>query len=138
MQRFLHEDVRDADFLCCEICFLLLLPFFYTSVSLCGLQAVIKQFSGSGYESSAIMVIDEIELQRHQQLDKLYKATRAGRVVMLKLSISLSLFTFTMLLIFPDQEDNFIPLHLSKVEYCWTCLFYTVVDQSNLPIFSFL
>ncbi|XP_031376066.1 SH3 domain-containing protein 3 isoform X2 [Punica granatum] len=42
-------------------------------------QAVIKQFSGTGYESSAVMVIDEIEMQRHQQLDKLYKATRAGR-----------------------------------------------------------
>ncbi|KAK4787455.1 hypothetical protein SAY86_011288 [Trapa natans] len=42
-------------------------------------QAVIKQFGGSGYESSDVMVIDEIEMQRHQQLDKLYKATRAGR-----------------------------------------------------------
>ncbi|KAK4743748.1 hypothetical protein SAY87_010060 [Trapa incisa] len=42
-------------------------------------QAVIKQFSGSGYESSDVMVIDEIEMQRHQQLDKLYKATRSGR-----------------------------------------------------------
>ncbi|KAK4770746.1 hypothetical protein SAY87_031278 [Trapa incisa] len=42
-------------------------------------QAVIKQFGGSGYESSDVMVIDEIEMQRHQQLDKLYKATRVGR-----------------------------------------------------------
>ncbi|KAF8408977.1 hypothetical protein HHK36_005047 [Tetracentron sinense] len=42
-------------------------------------QAVIKQFSGTGYESSDIMIIDEIELQRHQQLEKLYKSTRAGK-----------------------------------------------------------
>lgn len=26
------------------------------------------------------MVIDEVELQRHQQLEKLYRSTRAGRV----------------------------------------------------------
>ncbi|XVE88305.1 hypothetical protein DITRI_Ditri19aG0059400 [Diplodiscus trichospermus] len=42
-------------------------------------QAVIKQFSGTGYESSDVIVIDEIEMQRHQQLDKLYKSTRSGR-----------------------------------------------------------
>ncbi|PKA52583.1 Peroxisomal fatty acid beta-oxidation multifunctional protein [Apostasia shenzhenica] len=43
----------------------------------CAFQAVIKQFSGSGYESSNVMVIDEVELYRHQQLEKLYKSTRA-------------------------------------------------------------
>nr|CAD1819133.1 unnamed protein product [Ananas comosus var. bracteatus] len=42
-------------------------------------QAVIKQFSTTGYESSDIMVIDELELQRHQQLEKLYRSTRSGR-----------------------------------------------------------
>ncbi|CAI0452022.1 unnamed protein product [Linum tenue] len=42
-------------------------------------QAVIKQFSASGYESSDSVVIDEVELQRHQQLEKLYRTTRAGR-----------------------------------------------------------
>ncbi|KAL6992321.1 SH3 domain-containing protein 3 [Sarracenia purpurea var. burkii] len=42
-------------------------------------QAVIKQLSGTGYESSDVMVIDEVELQRHQQLEKLYRSTRAGR-----------------------------------------------------------
>ncbi|KAG0468521.1 hypothetical protein HPP92_017849 [Vanilla planifolia] len=42
-------------------------------------QAVIKQFSGSGYESSDVMVIDEVELYRHQQLEKLYKSTRTAR-----------------------------------------------------------
>ncbi|KAF3326218.1 aldehyde dehydrogenase [Carex littledalei] len=42
-------------------------------------QAVIKQFSGSGYEGSDVMVIDELELQRHLQLEKLYKSTRSGR-----------------------------------------------------------
>ncbi|KAJ1426196.1 SH3-like domain superfamily [Sesbania bispinosa] len=43
-------------------------------------QAVIKQFSSSGYESSDVVVIDEVEMQRHHQLEKLYKATRAGRI----------------------------------------------------------
>ncbi|XP_047308071.1 SH3 domain-containing protein 3-like isoform X2 [Impatiens glandulifera] len=42
-------------------------------------QAVIKQLSGTGYESSEVMVIDEVEMQTHQQLDKLYKSTRSGR-----------------------------------------------------------
>ncbi|KAG5517128.1 hypothetical protein RHGRI_037775 [Rhododendron griersonianum] len=42
-------------------------------------QAVIKQISGSGYESSDVMVIDEVEMQRHQQLEQLYRSTRAGR-----------------------------------------------------------
>ncbi|WVZ26330.1 hypothetical protein V8G54_004874 [Vigna mungo] len=42
-------------------------------------QAVIKQFSSSGYESSDVVVIDEVEMQRHQQLEKLYRATRSGK-----------------------------------------------------------
>uniref|UniRef100_A0A6N2M7W0 SH3 domain-containing protein n=1 Tax=Salix viminalis TaxID=40686 RepID=A0A6N2M7W0_SALVM len=42
-------------------------------------QAVIKQFSGTGYESSDVMVIDEVEMHRHQQLEKLYKLTRSGK-----------------------------------------------------------
>ncbi|CAI9087896.1 OLC1v1022087C1 [Oldenlandia corymbosa var. corymbosa] len=42
-------------------------------------QAVIKQLSGSGYESSNVVVIDELEMQRHHQLEKLYRSTRAGR-----------------------------------------------------------
>ncbi|KAM7524941.1 hypothetical protein LguiA_014843 [Lonicera macranthoides] len=42
-------------------------------------QAVIKQFSASGYESSEVMVIDEVEMHRHQQLEKLYRSTRAGK-----------------------------------------------------------
>ncbi|XAR66654.1 hypothetical protein NMG60_11012954 [Bertholletia excelsa] len=42
-------------------------------------QAVIKQFSGTGYESSDVVVIDEVEMQRHQQLEKLYRSTRSGR-----------------------------------------------------------
>ncbi|KAL4290248.1 hypothetical protein GQ457_14G008820 [Hibiscus cannabinus] len=42
-------------------------------------QAVIKQLAGTGYESSDVVVIDEIEMQRHQQLDKLYRTTRSGR-----------------------------------------------------------
>ncbi|KAF3662093.1 hypothetical protein FXO37_12611 [Capsicum annuum] len=43
-------------------------------------QAVIKQFSATGYESSDVMVIDEMEMQLHHQLDKLYKSTREKRV----------------------------------------------------------
>ncbi|KAK4491610.1 hypothetical protein RD792_002365 [Penstemon davidsonii] len=42
-------------------------------------QAVIKQFSASGYESSEVMVIDELEMQMHHHLDKLYRSTRSGR-----------------------------------------------------------
>lgn len=42
-------------------------------------QAVIKQFSATGYESSDVMVIDEVEMQLHHQLDKLYKSTREKR-----------------------------------------------------------
>ncbi|XP_061978065.1 SH3 domain-containing protein 3-like isoform X2 [Populus nigra] len=42
-------------------------------------QAVIKQFSGTGYESSDVMVIDEVEMHRHQQLEKLYRSTRSGK-----------------------------------------------------------
>lgn len=43
-------------------------------------QAVIKQFSTTGYERSDSIVIDEVELQRHQQLEKLYTSTRSVRV----------------------------------------------------------
>ncbi|XWS18578.1 hypothetical protein CRYUN_Cryun32bG0057000 [Craigia yunnanensis] len=46
--------------------------------------AVIKQFSGTGYESSDVIVIDEIEMQRHQQLDKLYRSSRSGRKDVIK------------------------------------------------------
>ncbi|KAI4298203.1 hypothetical protein L6164_031790 [Bauhinia variegata] len=42
-------------------------------------QAVIKQLSSSKYESSDVMVIDEVEMQTHQQLEKLYRSTRAGK-----------------------------------------------------------
>ncbi|XP_068657053.1 SH3 domain-containing protein 3-like isoform X2 [Aristolochia californica] len=42
-------------------------------------QAVIKHISGTGYESSEVMIIDEIELQRHHELEKLYRSTRAGK-----------------------------------------------------------
>ncbi|XP_030462076.1 SH3 domain-containing protein 3 [Syzygium oleosum] len=42
-------------------------------------QAVIKQFGGTGYEHSDVVVIDEVEMQRHQQLEKLYRATRASK-----------------------------------------------------------
>lgn len=47
------------------------------------IQAVIKQLSGTGYESSNVMVIDEVEMHRHHQLEKLYRSTRSGRVKLL-------------------------------------------------------
>ncbi|CAK7350304.1 unnamed protein product [Dovyalis caffra] len=50
-------------------------------------QAVIKQFSGTGYESSDVMVIDEVEMHRHQQLEKLYRSTRSGKYVLSHFSI---------------------------------------------------
>ncbi|EPS68446.1 hypothetical protein M569_06322, partial [Genlisea aurea] len=42
-------------------------------------QAVIKQLTASGYESSDVVVIDEVEMEMHQQLEKLYRSTRSGR-----------------------------------------------------------
>jgi len=42
-------------------------------------QAVIKQFSGSGYGNSDTVVTDEAEFQRHQLLEKLYISTRTGK-----------------------------------------------------------
>ncbi|CAN0892902.1 SH3 domain-containing protein 3 [Linum grandiflorum] len=55
-------------------------------------QAMKKQFSGSGYEGSDSVVIDEVELQRHQQLEKLYRTTRAGRVTVWKTAIAFGHF----------------------------------------------
>ena len=57
---------------------------FLTSYEL-NLQAVIKQFSTTGYERSDSVVIDEVELQQHQRLEKLYSSTRSGRVRTVKL-----------------------------------------------------
>ncbi|KAL1309019.1 hypothetical protein HN51_051685 [Arachis hypogaea] len=42
-------------------------------------QAVLKQFGGGGYGGSDNMVTDEVELQQHQKLEKLYISTRAGK-----------------------------------------------------------
>lgn len=49
---------------------------------------MIKQFSGTGYESSDVMVIDELEMQRHHQLEKLYRSTRSAKVRDFKLTLS--------------------------------------------------
>ena len=44
-------------------------------------QAVLKTFSGSAApQHSDTIVIDEVELQRHQQLERLYASTKAGKV----------------------------------------------------------
>uniref|UniRef100_A0A7N0TSI3 SH3 domain-containing protein n=1 Tax=Kalanchoe fedtschenkoi TaxID=63787 RepID=A0A7N0TSI3_KALFE len=42
-------------------------------------QAVVKQLGGSGYQSSNAVVLDEEEMIRHQQLEKLYRSTRVGK-----------------------------------------------------------
>ncbi|KAE8722974.1 transcription factor GTE8-like [Hibiscus syriacus] len=60
-----------------------MINFFSRRVTKLVLQAVIKQLGGTGYESSDVVVIDEVEMQRHQQLDKLYRTTRSGRVMII-------------------------------------------------------
>ncbi|KAJ7571335.1 hypothetical protein O6H91_01G159900 [Diphasiastrum complanatum] len=42
-------------------------------------QAVLKQFTGHAIQGSDVIVTDEAELQRHQQLERLYTSTRAGK-----------------------------------------------------------
>lgn len=42
-------------------------------------QAVARQFSSHGYGGSDTIVTDAAELQRHQQLEKLFNTTRAGK-----------------------------------------------------------
>ncbi|KAM7256515.1 hypothetical protein ACFE04_012256 [Oxalis oulophora] len=57
------------------------------------LQAMMKQFSTSGYESSDVMVIDEIEMHTHHQLDKLYSSTRSGKEFQKEFIKAAELFT---------------------------------------------
>lgn len=45
-----------------------------------GMQAVLKQFSGHGSQDH--IIYDEAELQRHQQLERLYISTKAAKVVL--------------------------------------------------------
>ncbi|XP_073102969.1 SH3 domain-containing protein 2 isoform X2 [Elaeis guineensis] len=42
-------------------------------------QAVLKQFGGGGYGGSENVLMDELELQQHQRLEKLYISTRSGK-----------------------------------------------------------
>ncbi|XP_057861659.1 SH3 domain-containing protein 2 isoform X2 [Cryptomeria japonica] len=42
-------------------------------------QAVFKQFGGSGYGGSDMIITDEAELVQHQKLERLYISTRAGK-----------------------------------------------------------
>lgn len=42
-------------------------------------QAVFKQFGAGGYGGSDNVITDEVELQQHQKLEKLYVSTRAGK-----------------------------------------------------------
>lgn len=46
-----------------------------------GIQAVLKQFSGHGSQDH--IILDEAELQRHQQLERLYISTKAAKVGLL-------------------------------------------------------
>lgn len=49
------------------------------SVLVWNVQAVLKQFSGHGSQADNV-ITDEAELQRHQQLERLYISTKAGKV----------------------------------------------------------
>ncbi|EHA8588817.1 SH3 domain-containing protein 2-like [Cocos nucifera] len=42
-------------------------------------RAVLKQFGGGGYGGSENVLMDELELQQHQRLEKLYKSTHLGK-----------------------------------------------------------
>ncbi|EFJ27680.1 hypothetical protein SELMODRAFT_94776 [Selaginella moellendorffii] len=42
-------------------------------------QAVLKQFSNHGPQGADVIITDEAELHRHQQLEKLFVSTRAGK-----------------------------------------------------------
>lgn len=42
-------------------------------------HAVLKQFGGSGYGSSDMVITDEAELKQHQKLERLYISTRTGK-----------------------------------------------------------
>ncbi|XWS62727.1 hypothetical protein CRYUN_Cryun06bG0035600 [Craigia yunnanensis] len=42
-------------------------------------QAVFKQFGAGGYGGSDNVITDEVELQKHQKIEKLYISTRAGK-----------------------------------------------------------
>lgn len=73
---------------------------------------MIKQFSASGYEHSDVVVIDELEMQRHQQLEKLYRSTRAGKVLLIFLVVILTTSSETvregMLFAFVENRNTFI------------------------------
>ncbi|PPS15961.1 hypothetical protein GOBAR_AA04567 [Gossypium barbadense] len=43
------------------------------------ISAVFKQFGAGGYGGSDNVITDEVELQQHQKLEKLYVSTRAGK-----------------------------------------------------------
>jgi len=55
---------------------------------------VLKQFGAGGYGGSDNMVTDEVELQQHQKLEKLYISTRAGKVTWFFCTNTLFLFIF--------------------------------------------
>lgn len=44
------------------------------------MQAVLKQFGGGGYGGLENVLMDGLELQQHQRLEKLYISTRLGKV----------------------------------------------------------
>lgn len=48
------------------------------------MQAVLKSFSG--YGTQEYLVLDEAELQRHQQLERLYISTKAAKVCLVHFS----------------------------------------------------
>uniref|UniRef100_I1JSK2 SH3 domain-containing protein n=1 Tax=Glycine max TaxID=3847 RepID=I1JSK2_SOYBN len=60
-------------------CFISCSLMFLSFACFLSIQAVLKQFGAGGYGGSDNMVTDEVELQQHQKLEKLYISTRAGK-----------------------------------------------------------
>lgn len=63
---------------------------------------MLKQFGAGGYGGSDNMVTDEVELQQHQKLEKLYISTRAGKVTWFLCTNPLILFCFTLTYTLPS------------------------------------
>lgn len=95
-------------------CFISCSLMFLSFACFLSIQAVLKQFGAGGYGGSDNMVTDEVELQQHQKLEKLYISTRAGKVTWFFCTYPLFLFVFYLHLCSPCLADNEI--------YCFSAL----------------
>lgn len=59
---------------------LLIIPVITCFCKKCAFQAVLKQFAGYTGSQGPDVFADEVDLKRHQQLERLYISTRAGKV----------------------------------------------------------